>query len=95
MSNLKIEADEDTQTYRLIAGEEDKPGYVEGLLVDFGEPAFISVGKEVWHAYIDFDGQTDGNVYAHSSGEGVQLDNECDFSDAEEESEEEAEEAGA
>ena len=79
--NFKIEADSDAQLYQLVWGAEDDQDYAEGDRVSFGERAFCEREGELYFAFIDSDGQTDGKVYKVSDGIDVTVDTDWDFSE--------------
>lgn len=78
---MKIEMDQDEETYRLSDGEDDGPDYIAGALVSFGQQAWLEKDGEQFFAFIDAHGETDGRVYAQSSGATVEVEPDCEFED--------------
>ncbi len=89
---MKLEVDEDEQQYRIYDDDENI-----GDVVDFGDKAWLEKDGELFVAFIDSDGSTDGKVYPESAGISVEVDTDSSFEfddDDEDEEEDEEEEDG-
>jgi hypothetical protein len=78
---MKIELDSEKEVYRLSDGDDESADYIAGELANFGELAWIEKDGENFFAFIDSDGQTDGQVYLKSSGFTVEVEPDCEFED--------------
>ena len=54
---IMIEVDDEASVYRLVG-----PGDEEGAITDYGVPATLRIGKEMYVAYIGNDGLADADL---------------------------------
>lgn len=78
---MKIELNAKQEVYRVSDGEDESPDYIAGDLADFGQLAWLEKDGEMYFAFIDDEGDTDGKVYKQSSGITAEIEPECEFED--------------